>query len=64
MEILTFNVKGIKAAPGMRLTNGEVYSDIEDTIYLSINDSVDNWHEITEEEYEKVMKEQMPEAEE
>jgi hypothetical protein len=57
MEMITVNVRGIKAASGMRLTNGEVYSDLEGTIYLGVNDSPDNWSEITEEEYQAILEE-------
>ena len=37
------------------LTNGEAYSK---EIYLGINDSIDNWQEITEAEYEEIIKKQ------
>ena len=37
----------------MVLTNGEVYSK---EVYLGINDSAENWHEITDAEYEEIMK--------
>ncbi len=39
---------------GMVLTNGIAYSKTE--IYLGVNDSPDNWHEITKEEYETILK--------
>ena len=61
MEKTTIELTKLTASDGMMLTNGETYSK---EVYLGIHDSADNWHEITEEEYEKVMKEQMPEAEE
>ena len=44
----------INASEGMVLTNGEVYGK---TIYPSINDSPESWYEITQEEYERIMKE-------
>lgn len=49
-------VKGnkITADKGMILTNGKGYTKC---LYLGVNDSVDNWHEITEEEYNKIMAE-------
>lgn len=42
------------ASKGMILTNGEAYGT---EVYLGTGDSVDNWHEITEEEYEKIQAE-------
>ena len=35
---------------GYIYTNGETYAHI---IRLGVNDSADNWHEITEEEYNR-----------
>lgn len=43
------------ATEGMLLTNGQTFGRI---VFLGSGDSVDNWHEITEEEY-KVMMEAM-----
>ena len=40
------------AREGYIYTNGETYSHI---IRLGVNDSADNWHEITEEEYKKIL---------
>lgn len=40
----------IVAKEGLILTNGEVFGK---SIYLGINDSKENWWEITEEEYKK-----------
>ena len=45
----------ITASNGMVLTNGETYSL---DVYLGVNDSPENWHEITEEEYNKIVEEQ------
>ena len=42
----------LKAKEGMILTNGEVYGK---SISLGVNDSIDNWHEITEEEYAEIV---------
>ena len=44
----------------MVLTNGETYGT---EVYLGTGDSVDNWHEITEEEYEKKTAEGLPSPE-
>lgn len=43
--------KFLIASKDKRLTNGKVCSSIGGKIYLGANDSVDNWYEITEEEY-------------
>ena len=40
------------AREGMILTNGEAYGK---SITLGKNDNPDNWHEITEEEYETIL---------
>ena len=41
----------IEADEGMVLTNGNTFGSI---VYLGKNDSIDNWHEITEEEAERL----------
>lgn len=46
-----------QADDGKVLTNGEAYSSVGGEIYLGVNDSVENWHEITEEEYNIRMEE-------
>ena len=51
----TIELIKLTAAEGMVLTNGEAFSK---EIYLGKNDSADNWHEITDAEYEKIMEEQ------
>lgn len=43
------------------LTNGAVYGK---TIYLGINDKAENWHEITDAEYEVILAEQEAKAKE
>lgn len=48
-------VRKLTAAEGFVLTNGEAYGK---EIYLGKNDSADNWHEITDAEYEKISAEQ------
>ena len=45
----------------MTLPNGEVYSK---SVYLGINDSTDNWHEIPDSEVPVVEPEEYPEGEE
>lgn len=45
----------ITAEDNMILTNGKLYTK---RLYLSVNDSPENWKEITAEEYESIIKEQ------
>lgn len=45
----------LTASEGHVLTNGEVYGK---EIYLGVNDSANNWHEITDAEYEVILAEQ------
>lgn len=51
--------KKLSSSEGMVLTNGNEYGN---EVYLGINDSADNWHEITDAEYEKIMQEKEEEA--
>lgn len=55
METTRIELIKITATEGKVLTNGEAYSK---EIYLGINDSIDNWQEITEAEYEEILKEE------
>ena len=55
MIITDITVRKLKPSEGMRLTNGEVLAEGE--VYLGKGDSPDNWYEITEEEYQKIMAE-------
>lgn len=43
----------LTASDGKWLTDGEAYGKI---VYLGVNDKPENWYEITEEEYEKIMR--------
>lgn len=52
MNITTIELRKLTANDGMILTNGEVYGR---EIYLGVNDSPDNWHEVTIDEYESAM---------
>lgn len=52
-------LRKLTAAEGMTLTNGEAYGK---EIYLGVNDSPDNWHEISDEEYEKIVAKQEAEV--
>lgn len=57
----TIEIKKLIASEGMILTNGEVYGR---EIYLGCNDSAENWHEITSEEYENILAEKEAEINE
>lgn len=46
----------LTAKEGYVYTNGETFSTV---IRLGINDSADNWHEITEEEAEQMQNEEL-----
>lgn len=56
-ETLTVNV--IKAEKGKILTDGNIYGRM---IYLAKNRSPEEFHEITEEEYEEIKKQNEAEA--
>lgn len=58
MTETTIEIKKLTASDGMVLTNGETYSSVGGEVYLGINDSAENWREITKEEYESVLAEQ------
>lgn len=49
------NLRKIMANVGMVLTNGEAFGK---EIYLGVNDNENNWREITDAEYEKILAEQ------
>lgn len=59
MNITTIELRKLTASEGMMLTNGEIYGK---EIYLGVNDSPDNWHEVTIAEYEAKMAEQSAEV--
>ena len=58
MEIKTIELTEIKAAENMVLTNGKAYSSVGGTVYLGCNSKPEDWKEITEAEYEEIMKEE------
>ena len=55
------NENTIKADEGMKLTDGNAFGT---TVYLGKYDSIDNWHEITEEEAERLQSIETPTEEE
>lgn len=42
----------LEASEGMYLTNGEAFGK---EVYLGVGDSAENWHEITEAEYMRLI---------
>lgn len=60
----TVEVEYIQAEAGKVLTDGSVYVPSYRKVALGVNDSPDNWHEITEEEYETILKNKADEMEE
>jgi hypothetical protein len=54
--MITEKITVLKAEEGYTLTNGEAFGKV---VYLGINDSADNWHEITDEEAEEIINEEM-----
>ena len=55
MKMTTIELRKLTASDGMVLTNGEAFGK---EIYLGINDNENNWREITDAEYEKILSEQ------
>lgn len=55
MKVETVTKTILRASEGHRLTNGTAYGE---TVVLGVGDSPDNWHEITIEEYNEILKEQ------
>lgn len=54
MEISTIELRKLTADNGKVLTNGEAYGK---EIYLGKSDKPEKWHEISEEEYNKIFEE-------
>ena len=55
MIIEEIKLRKMVATDGFVLTNGETYGK---EIYLGKNDTPENWHEITETEYNQILAEQ------
>ncbi len=60
----TVTLTVISASKGKVLTNGIIYSEVGGDIYVSSNDSIDNYWEITSDEYAKVLQEEADKAKE
>lgn len=55
MTTTSITMTKLEASDGMMLTNGESYGK---TVYLGVGDSAENWHEITDDEYNAIMEAQ------
>ena len=53
MTETTITLRKLTASAGHILTNGDVYGK---EVYLGVNDSAENWHEITEDAYNDIVK--------
>ena len=60
MKQETITITKLIATKGNILTNGEVYGR---EVFLAVGESIDNWHEITEEEYNEIQAVKLAEAE-
>ena len=57
MKITTFELRKLTASEGLVLTNGEAFSSVGGYIVLAVGEPIDNWYEITEEEYQRILEE-------
>ena len=62
-EIKTVELKAVTASEGMVATNGEIYSEVGGTIYIPSSVDESEFHEITAEEYNKILAEEKAQAE-
>lgn len=56
--------KIITASEGMVLTNGSAFSSPGGEVYLGVNNVLENWYEITEDEYNEILLSELREEEE
>ncbi len=61
MTETTITLRKLTASDGHVLTNNEAYGK---EIWLGVNDKADNWHEITDAEYEVILQKQEAELSE
>ena len=59
MKQETITITKLIATKGNILTNGEVYGR---EVFLAVGESIDNWHEITEEEYNEIKNKMLEET--
>lgn len=57
MIVTDINLKKLEPSQGMKLTNG--IDVAENEVYLGDGDNADNWYEITNEEYEKILEQEI-----
>lgn len=50
----SINIIKLIAEKGHVITNGEIYGN---PIYLGCNDSIDNWYQISQSEYDSIIRE-------
>lgn len=60
MKTTKIELTKLTPSEGMVLTNGETYST---EVYLGCNDNAENWHEITDAEYEEIVAKEREEQE-
>lgn len=58
LKTKTVELRILTASKGKVLTDGETFSSVGGDVYLGVNDSPDNWREITEEEYNEIIAKQ------
>ena len=58
IETTTVELKAVIATEGMVATNGEIYSEVGGTIYIPSSVDENEFHEITAEEYNKILAEE------
>ena len=58
MTLETITLRILKASEGMVLTDGEIYGNI---IYIGADRKAEEFHEITQEEYDEIVNANMPE---
>lgn len=63
IEVKTIELKAVTASEGMVATNGEIYSEVGGTIYIPSSVDESEFHEITEEECNKILAEEKAKAE-
>ena len=61
IETKIVELRILTASEGKVLTDGEAYSSVGGQVYLGVNDSPENWHEITEEEYNEIQNKKLEE---
>ncbi len=58
MKLETIELRKLTASKDMVLTNGKEFTEVGGSVYLGCNSQPENWYEITDEEYNKILEEQ------